>query len=301
MVDGLSVSSWFTTDLQLSYFAKICLQLWSNERLKVLKKMRKELKDGKTLRNGRNLKGGVTIGKIPKDLNQQPNPPDYQCSIFAEHEVLSGLGRPYPRYRDAFLLDLQHDPLFTIGRDQSSGAGQHVNTTNLQVESCALEMLLANARANAYKCTNILNLQPGIMSHQIVGRNGFFPVNEDQIYQSYTERDPFSYFIFSAICQKSAEAIIDILSEALQRYDEDPEILWNLFNHQSVSYAGNSRETLGFLSDYAAGPLAVTSLDEIGRKPVGTFDRTSVVEAQNTARDNFYKRTNSKEVYPYLL
>jgi len=221
-------------------------------------------------------------------LETDGEPPVYVSYIFANRYPLDGMGRKpdLDTYDErAFLVNLNHSKLFAIPRHD------HIEThKDLVVEECALEMLLASARANAYKCTNILGVKPGLISHQIVGRNGMWPSLEDQIHHSKKEYDLFSCYTFLKICRTSIEAAITILSEALVKYEEDPEILWSLLNHQSVSYSTNGKEALDFLVDYADVPLAKRAVEEYEERSSEMFDEVAVMEAQNNARVNFHKR-----------
>jgi len=218
-------------------------------------------------------------------------PPAYATTIFANRYPVDGLGRkPDSSEGRAFLTKLQHEELFKIDR-----VDNRVHEP-LVVETCSLEMLLANARANAHKCANILRVRPEVMSHQIVGRNGMWPSLEDQIHHSREERDPFSYYVFSKICRQSIEAIIHILSEALVRYNDDPDILWSFLNHQSVSYSTNGKETLDFLTKYVAAPLVKINLEECEQSPDQTFNQDIVIAMQQNARENFYKRRGTTPV-----
>lgn len=270
--------------------AKIHLELWCEQSVKDLQK--------EIAKERKKLRAGTNVTKLVSTTSDN-DPPEYQTSQFADDNLVDGLGDGSSKFHsDDFLVNLQHEHLFTIPEVASNDTThQGTSDAGLRVETCALEMLLASARANAYKCTNILELRPGLMSHQIVGRNGLWPTPRDQIYHSKEQRNPYAYQNFSEICRISSQAIIDVLSEALSRYDEDPEILWSLFNHQSVSYAANGLDVMDFLSAYASKPLKVTSPNDIRREVKSEeIALETILKTQRTAQSSSYERRMIQKV-----
>ncbi|KAF3904216.1 hypothetical protein ABW21_db0204331 [Orbilia brochopaga] len=126
----------------------------------------------------------------------------------------------------------------------------------LQVRPRDLECLIAAARSSAFFAASRLRDGDGavLLAHQITRRVSLFWGLEEEMWHlqdlvmSPDHEDNLTYQRSFQTCKDATEAVRRLLSEALERYEQDPEILWGLWCSQSVSFKRQSEDALGTLT-----------------------------------------------------
>ncbi|KAK6542289.1 hypothetical protein TWF694_006249 [Orbilia ellipsospora] len=191
--------------------------------------------------------------------------------------------------------------------------------TEFEVKSSTLELLISVARSSALFSAARLKHRTSklpLVAHQIYPRQ-LFRDFDDGYYLIKFLSDPrlqsvIEYQKCLQTCKDATAATIHILQEALKHYENDPDILWSLWLHQSVSFACESKialETLASWShqfrDEASKNDTFNAWDEItlqekmkgaqhfydkridGQPPENTCECTYVNLAKRTLRQRF--------------
>ncbi|KAK6336121.1 hypothetical protein TWF696_001688 [Orbilia brochopaga] len=178
--------------------------------------------------------------------------------------------------KDMFRCRIHDDVLFQLHPRSNTNPRSHVSTDDpdsitpvtlkqrdlgdgptLQVESSTLECLIAAARSPAYFAASSLNPTERLMPHQIPRRQLLRQLLGDETAALQRFRaDPrlaenLTYQRCLQTCRDATEAVRRLLGEALERYERDPDVLWRLWMHQSVSFAWESQHVLGVLKAWS--------------------------------------------------
>ncbi|KAK6538961.1 hypothetical protein TWF694_010509 [Orbilia ellipsospora] len=125
------------------------------------------------------------------------------------------------------------------------------------VTSADFEKLLSVARSFAFFASTRLGHHPdeetSLVPHQIVSRHGKGEEDEVIRLRSFIRSTNFekNYTLENCtkVCRLAIIHLIQTLEGALERYDTDPDILWSLLLHQSVSFAWDSYKSLEILQN----------------------------------------------------
>ncbi|KAJ6257477.1 hypothetical protein Dda_7262 [Drechslerella dactyloides] len=175
------------------------------------------------------------------------------------------VGRKEKR-KDLFRCRINDDVLFQVPDPQHSGSSRIHDShpdPSLEVHASTLECLIAAARSCSYFAAQRLYPDEKVIAHQIVKRETGFGIG------------PYE--------TDATEATIQLLTEALKRYEEDPAILWSLWMHQSVSFGWESATVLRKLEEWSnAFPPS--------RQAGGVWDEATVEAKMAAARKRLRPR-----------
>ncbi|EPS41975.1 hypothetical protein H072_4016 [Dactylellina haptotyla CBS 200.50] len=154
----------------------------------------------------------------------------------------------------------QKHPVQSLANIKTSSAPHspietHPKPGERRVTSADLEKLVSTARSFAFLAATRLGHRKdeefGLVPHQIVTRHG--RGEEDEVIRminfTRTEnyRENYTLENCTKACRLAVMYMIRTLEGALERYDTDPDILWSLLMHQSISFAWDSEKCLDLL------------------------------------------------------
>ncbi|KAF3909706.1 hypothetical protein AA313_de0208937 [Arthrobotrys entomopaga] len=224
---------------------------------------------------------------------------------------------PYRKYiLEEDLFDTEVEPLTgrkssvqSLAAAEDSEAAQQQNQTEgpskpgeRTVTSADFEKLLSVARSFAFFASTRLghhhDAEASLVPHQIVSRLGKGEENEVIRLRSFTRSANFetNYTLENCtkVCKLAIIHLIRTLEGALERYDTDPDILWSLVLHQSISFAWDSHRNLELLQNSLTTEEKVTLGSKWGPQEKEYF--------VSTAKETYLRRLDkeSKLAFKYL-
>ncbi|KAF3942256.1 hypothetical protein ABW19_dt0202648 [Dactylella cylindrospora] len=125
------------------------------------------------------------------------------------------------------------------------------------VKSSTLESFISVARSCAFFAAVRLGHRGLVVPHQLCNRETFSHVSGDEVLtlSRYIRKSSLAsnltYQRCAQSCKDATKAAIRVLEEALKIYDHDPDVLWSLWMHQSISFGWESKTVLETLQTFS--------------------------------------------------